>query len=246
MAGAYRHRPPYPAATFDVLIGLIADSPSAVLDAGCGEGSVARGLAALVDRVDAVDCSAAMIALGRSLPGGDHPNLRWILGPVETAELHPPYALITAGESAHWFDWDVTLPRFHDLLTPAGMLALVKRRQTPRPWSGELQRNLIPRYSTHRDFDAGFDMPAEWRRCGLIEWISRTETAPVAYRQSVDDYVESLFSASSFSRDRMPPADAEAFESAVRALVAPHAGGDGTLELEVAGSIGWGRPLAPR
>ena len=44
VAGAYRHRLPYPPAVFSILLGLIADAPAVVLDAGSGEGSLARGL----------------------------------------------------------------------------------------------------------------------------------------------------------------------------------------------------------
>lgn len=58
---AYRYRPQYPAATFELLVELLPAGcrPRAVLDAGCGTGFVARPLARLVDRVDAVDFSAA-------------------------------------------------------------------------------------------------------------------------------------------------------------------------------------------
>jgi 2-polyprenyl-3-methyl-5-hydroxy-6-metoxy-1,4-benzoquinol methylase len=68
---AYRHRPPYPDMVFDVLTGLITDTPATVLDLGAGEGALARPLAARVDQVDAVDISAAMIEEGRRRPGGD-------------------------------------------------------------------------------------------------------------------------------------------------------------------------------
>ena len=81
VVAAYRHRPPYPAEVFEVLAGLIAATPyttRAVLDAGCGTGDVARNLVSRVDRLDAVDPSAAMLEAGRPLPGrrggrGPHP-----------------------------------------------------------------------------------------------------------------------------------------------------------------------------
>jgi hypothetical protein len=72
VVAAYAHRPPIPAPVFDVLLGLLADGPGAVLDAGCGTGAVARRLAPHVARVDAVDVSRPMIDAGRRLPGGDH------------------------------------------------------------------------------------------------------------------------------------------------------------------------------
>jgi SAM-dependent methyltransferase len=92
VASAYRHRPPYPDMVFDVLTGLITDTPTTVLDLGAGEGALARPLAARVDQVDAVDISAAMIEEGRRRPGGGAANLRWIVGAAETAPLGGPYA----------------------------------------------------------------------------------------------------------------------------------------------------------
>jgi len=40
-----------------------------VLDAGCGPGSIARALVQEVDRVDAVDVAARMIAAGNASRG---------------------------------------------------------------------------------------------------------------------------------------------------------------------------------
>ena len=62
-AASYHYRPPYPVETLDLLALLAARG--AVLDAGCGPGDLGRALAPGVERVDAVDVSAAMIAAGR-------------------------------------------------------------------------------------------------------------------------------------------------------------------------------------
>src|SRR5579859_4306534 len=78
VAAAYPTRPPYPAEVFEVLEGLLAGETRAVLDVGCGTGDLARPLAARVERVDAVDVSAAMLAVARQLPGGTRPGLRWL------------------------------------------------------------------------------------------------------------------------------------------------------------------------
>jgi SAM-dependent methyltransferase len=120
VVAAYPTRPPYPPDVFPLLAALIATSPRVVLDIGCGTGDIARNLVSMVDRVDAVDISAPMIELGRQLPGGDGPRLRWIHGRAEEVELEPPYALIAAGESLHWMQWDVLLPRLGRLLAPGG------------------------------------------------------------------------------------------------------------------------------
>src|SRR4051794_7774514 len=125
VVAAYHHRPTYPAELFPIIANLIADAPRAVLDVGCGTGDVTRPLAPLVDRIDALDVSAAMLEKARTLPGGDNPRINWILGRAEDREVRPPYALITAGQSLHWMDWDVVMPRFQTLLTPQGFLAIV-------------------------------------------------------------------------------------------------------------------------
>jgi SAM-dependent methyltransferase len=78
VVAAYPTRPPYPPEVFEILAGLITIEPRVVLDVGCGTGDVARRLAPLVARVDAMDVSWRMIARGRTLLAGDAPNLRWI------------------------------------------------------------------------------------------------------------------------------------------------------------------------
>src|SRR6476469_3743745 len=112
----YPLRLPYPPAIVDRLALLTSARPRAVLDAGAGTGELARPLAALVARVDALGWWAAMIAKGKRSPGGDRPNLHWIEGRAEEAPVNPPYALITTGDSLHWMDWEAVLPRFRALL----------------------------------------------------------------------------------------------------------------------------------
>src|SRR5687767_230138 len=83
VAESYPNRPPYPEALISCLVSLVTPLPDGrvpVLDLGAGTGDLARRLAPLaprVTRVDAVDPSAAMMAQGKALPGGDHPHLRW-------------------------------------------------------------------------------------------------------------------------------------------------------------------------
>src|SRR4051812_23187300 len=138
---AYRHRPPYPDELFSILARLLAPGPATILDAGCGSGDLALGLLAYVpaiERLDAIDVSAAMVAAGRQRPGGNDPRLRWQVAPAESAELSAPYALVTAGESLHWMDWPVVLPRFRAAVSQGGVLAIAGREQLPAPWSDGL------------------------------------------------------------------------------------------------------------
>src|SRR3954468_13842489 len=78
VAKSYRLRPTYPAATFPILAELMQGESRRVLDVGSGTGNIARHLVELVERVDAVDFSQAMIGQGKQLPNGQHPGLRWL------------------------------------------------------------------------------------------------------------------------------------------------------------------------
>lgn len=239
VVAAYHHRPPYPDEVFEILFGLIADEPRAVLDVGTGSGAIARALAPRVARVDAVDPSRGMIEKGRGLPGGDHPHLVWIEGYAEDAPLAPPYALITAGASLHWMDWPVVMPRFRDALTPRGVLAMIDPPWLPNPWDDGVLA-AINRYSTNRRYRP-YDLIDELELRGLFRVLGRQRAAPAPFRQPVADYVESIHSQNGFSRDRMSPENAAAFDREVTRLVSPHAE-DGVLTLQVGGEVIWGLP----
>jgi ubiquinone/menaquinone biosynthesis C-methylase UbiE len=238
----YPFRLPYPDETFDILVGLITDEPRTVLDVGTGTGDMARSLVTHVERVDAVDRSEAMIRKGKTLPQGKHPGLRWINGEIEQVELHPPYALITAGESLHWMNWEVVLPRFHYVLTPHGQLAIVYREEVPPSWQDGLDQ-LIDRYSTIRNYEA-FDLIEELEKRQLFQKSGEHLTAPVTSTISIEHYIASFHSRSSLSLEHMPPADATAFDTGVRELVEPWSN-EGYIQLECIGSVVWGRPLVP-
>ena len=67
IVAAYHHRPPYPpGSSLSWPVG--PRGAGRVLDLGCGTGDVARPLAPLVARVDAVDISPPMIAKGAACP----------------------------------------------------------------------------------------------------------------------------------------------------------------------------------
>lgn len=236
---AYHHRPPYPAEVFDILAGLIHGEPRHVLDVGCGTGYIARNFVERVEQIDAVDFSRDMIEMGKALPNGDNPRLHWLFGPVEEVELNPPYALVTAGESLHWMDWDRVLPRFHKLLTPGGYLAIVEHDTSPELWFDMLGK-IIPCYSTNVDYEP-FDMIEAFERHGLFHKVGEKTTAPVPFTQSIDDCIESYHSRNGFSRERMTPEQAAGFDREAREiLLKSH--NDGILHMQVTARIVWGIP----
>jgi SAM-dependent methyltransferase len=251
IVAAYHHRPPYPAQAIETLAGLVRGTPRTVLDVGCGTGDVARRLAPLVDRVDAVDFSAGMLEKGRGLPGGDHPHLRWVQAAVEEAPLDPPYGLITAGESLHWMTWEVVLPRFAGVLLLDGVLAIVNRDWDGPPALRERLRPIFARYSPVRDFRS-YNLIEELVRRGLFAPLGERRCGPQPWRPTIDEYVECRHSQRGFSRTHMGPAPTAAFDAAVREAIEGlvREGGvrqhQGRLELQVDALVQWGRPLQPR
>jgi SAM-dependent methyltransferase len=215
IADAYPHRPPYPPEAIELLADLVTGPTRTVLDVGCGTGDLARRLVPYVDRVDAVDASAAMLAKGRQLPGGDHPRLSWQHAPVETAVLTPPYGLVTAGESLHWMEWAVVLPRFGQALTPGGVLAVVERDWDGPPTLAARLRPIFARYGAARDFQR-LDLVAEIERRGLFARVGERRCGPRAWRPTVPEYLECRHSQCGFSRAHLDPGASAAFDEAVR------------------------------
>ncbi|HEY7429885.1 MAG TPA: class I SAM-dependent methyltransferase [Streptosporangiaceae bacterium] len=238
VADAYQHRPPYPPAVFDILTGLITDQPRRVLDLGAGEGALARPLAPLVDHVDALDISPAMVAVGQQRPGGGHPSLRWLVGAAETADLAGPYALVTAGASLHWMSWPQTLSRARQVMTGNAVLAVVEHDHAGPPWRAGLAE-IIVRHSRSRSFDPGFSLVGALSASGLFTLAGEKTTSPAPFRQPVGPYIEQFHSRSSLAREWMTAGEAAEFDRAVADLVRPYAR-DGVLDLPVVAHVAWG------
>ena len=236
---AYRHRPSYPDEVFAILAGLLTHQPRTILDVGAGSGDLARRLVEIAHRVDAVDFSERMIEQGKQLPHGDHPHLHWIDGKVEEVPLSPPDALITAGSSIHWLEWERAFPLFRSALTPHGSLALVYRRTLPMPWDADV-RNLGVPFAAHPSARPSH-VVEELETRGLFHRQGEKETAPVAFLQSIEDFIEGLHSRSSFSRELMGQQQAADLDRQVRDLLVQFHP-DGILPLQVVGRVIWGTP----
>jgi ubiquinone/menaquinone biosynthesis C-methylase UbiE len=235
VAALYRYRAPYPQGVFTILERLIV-APRVVLDAGSGTGALARRFPPSIERIDAVDPSVAMIARGRSLPGGDDARIRWIVGRAENAPLSPPYGLITVGASLHWMQADVVLPRFRDALAPGARLAIVDTETTHSGgWRTEML-DIVRRYSPVEHHLETYEMVSQAVHEGLLVLEGEERTEPEVFDQSVDDYLNFLGSTSTLSRVTLG-SRADAFERECRSLFTKH--GLRRIDPEVVGYVAW-------
>jgi len=247
VVAAYPNRPSYPPETFDKLAGLIDRTvePIRILDAGCGTGQMTGGLLPHADQVDAVDLSAAMITAGKAMDYGADARINWIVGGIEAVELNPPYTLIVAASSLHWMPWEKTLPRFAQLITDHGYLALVELRSLHDPWMDEL-KPLFAHYSMNRDFQPySMDtVAAELVTYGLFHKVGVLETEPLSVCQPIDAWIEAIHARNGFSRDRMEPNQATAFDQQTRAVINAHCP-TGEVQQQLWARIIFGKPLDP-
>lgn len=241
VVAAYVTRPPYADGAVSLIADLAGGANGRILELGCGTGELARRVVSDVRSVTAIDRAERMIARARRLPGGDAPNLEWIVGRVEDIRPEEKFTLIVAAESFHWFDWDVLCPRLAHSAHSVP-LVLMERCEVSSPWSGQLKA-LIAKFSTNRDFQA-YDLVEELvaRACYAVG--GRRTSGPERFTQSIDAYVTSIHSRNGFSRDRMNHEAARQFDRAVRAVVAPHAMND-NLTLLIETRVVWGTCCSP-
>jgi SAM-dependent methyltransferase len=237
-AQSYRFRPTYPDETFDILESLMLSGAGAVLDVGCGTGNVARPLAARVHRVDAIDFAAEMVAVGKTLPGGDRPNIHWQVARAEEAVLDPPYALVVGGESMHWMDYGGLLPRLAGVLSTGGVVAVASIRQSPGPWDAAVLPIII-RHTTNPRW-VPVDLVPTWEGAGVFRQTGEKRTAAVPFEQTVEDFIAGYHAMSTLTRAHI---DADSFDSEVRAVMRDFCP-DGVVRRTVAANVFWGTPLS--
>ena len=116
--------------------------------------------------------------------------------------------------------------------------AIIVRDTVPDPWS--TLRQFVAQYRTDGGYQS-FNMLELLTQHDLFQVVGERELGPLHFQQSIDDYIASYHSRSGFSRERMGPARAAAFdEDARHFLHEKHS--DGMLSLQVVASIVWGLP----
>jgi len=139
---------------------------------------------------------------------------------------------------------EVVLPRLADALTARGQLAIATVHTLPAPWDAATLP-IMQHYSTYGDRYRSINLIAELSQRGLFELRGQRRTAPMAFFQPVDDYVQSFHGRAGFAKERMPAGEVAAFDQAIRKVVAEHTHTQGQVGLQVVAEVSWGRPLKP-
>ncbi|MET0372971.1 MAG: class I SAM-dependent methyltransferase [Rhizorhabdus sp.] len=114
------YRPGYPP-KLAAWLASITPTAGCALDVGCGSGQLALLLSSHFDHVVATDPSAAQIASAVR-----HPHIDYRLASAEASGLPGGSVdLLTAAQSAHWFDLPKFFAEARRLLKPDGVIALI-------------------------------------------------------------------------------------------------------------------------
>ena len=114
-----RHRPTYPDALFDHLLGLV-DRRELAWDCGAGSGQTSRSLAARFAHVVATDASMRQLT-NASAPARVH----FVAGASEAAPLRDHCAdLVTVSAALHWFDRSRFYAEVRRVARPGAILAV--------------------------------------------------------------------------------------------------------------------------
>ena len=239
VACSYACRAPYAPAAYAFLFDLV--SHGAALDLGCGPGKIARVLAEVFARVDAVDPSHPMLEVARELDADRHSNINWIRAHGETAALEPPYELITAGASIHWMDHAVVFPRLAKVIADEGFMAVMDGDGAHQPpwaddWLEFLKRWLL---RVGRPYDETRLKDVQSYRNWMD--IEGERAFEFSFDQRVEDFIECQHSRATWARAKMGGDLADEFDRELREVVEPHAK-EGTLSYTVRTELVWGRP----
>ena len=240
VVAAYGFRPPYAPSAFLQVTLLAGERPQA-LDIGCGTGDIAFGLLSYTATIDAVDMSTRMIREARRKGAQSNAEINWIHSDFESFRTDRVYNLVIAGDSFHWLDWAVAIPKVDAFLADDGVFALVGRNWQKPPSVAKELSSLYATYSVARDYQP-LDIVGELTSRGLFSVIGDESFGPVEWRPSIEAFVESHHSQRGFDRERMKGTAVKAFDEELRGL-AKRISDNGVLPLSVITRVTWGQPL---
>ncbi|MFG5382989.1 class I SAM-dependent methyltransferase [Yoonia sp. R2-816] len=229
----YLYRPPYPQQIYDL---IVSHSPSRgrILDLGCGHGKIARPMSQHFSSVTAVDPSANMLALGKSLEFGAATNLEWVESYAETAPLTGRYDTVVAALSIHWMNHEDLFAKLSKHLKTRHLFAIIEGDGAHKPpWESDWQtfhEKWVPKLTGkpfHPNKDRSF-----WEK--YLDYVDVNETYEVvsdAFHQSIEDFILSQHSRDTFAISKLGN-DLKSFDQELRELLSPFANANGDLEFQ--------------
>ncbi|MEO1777375.1 MAG: class I SAM-dependent methyltransferase [Pseudomonadota bacterium] len=234
VADLYGHRPPYAGGAYAF---LLEQSPSLglLLDLGCGEGKIARPMAQYFDQVVAVDPSANMIDLGKSLDNGDAANIHWLCAKAEDAALEGRFDLVTFASSIHWMDPVVMFNKLQHHLAHNHLIAIVVGDEPfEPPWAPEFQAFLkkwVPKV-TGRPFGSREWQSSRTRHLDFLDVVQARDLLSDPFEQTIGSFVSCQQSRNTFARSKLG-ALAGDFETELGRLLEGHTNDRGMLSYRV-------------
>jgi 2-polyprenyl-3-methyl-5-hydroxy-6-metoxy-1,4-benzoquinol methylase len=163
-----------------VVEAVVARAPRRVLDVGCGEGWLARALAARGIEVAGIDVSPPLVESARALGGGTFAVVDYDAAARDPALLGGPHDLAVCNFALLAEEVVPLLVALRARLAPGGALVI----QTVHPWTARGDAPYADgwRTETFAGFGDGFGAPMPWFYRTLASWVR--SLADAGYRVS--------------------------------------------------------------
>ncbi|MEO0668127.1 MAG: methyltransferase domain-containing protein [Pseudomonadota bacterium] len=234
VADLYGHRPPYAGGAYAFILDNVPVR-GRLLDLGCGEGKIARPMAKYFDQVVAVDPSAHMINLGKSLDNGDAANIHWLCARAEHAALKGRFDLVTFASSIHWMDPGMLFNKLQHHVVPDHLIAIVVGDEPFEPtWAPEFQAFLekwVPKV-TGRPLGSQEWQTSRTRHLDHLNVVLARDFLSDPFEQTIDGFVLCQQSRNTFARSKLGPHVSD-FETELGRLLEGHTNDRGMLSYRV-------------